>query len=335
MSPRKSTSALAAAAAPGFVLERSEAVPALIGRHEDFLFVAGLGRHRVRRRRGDRRRRPCLFARRRHGRGLHDGARPRAGAAGQARAGRDRRRRAADEPRRARHHRGDEPAQSRDPLRRQRPLRRDRLAEEPHQPRRRPREDRDRRRHQAHPHGRARGRHRRRRAPPARRQRHVVRAAARQADRAGRSSSATSMPRSAATASAPRCSRNSERVPTCSSPSPKSSSCSPNSVHRFAQAHLEKDALERAHDPRFPFDVAKLMSAQGLMGITIPEADGGQGGTLMDAVIAIEQVARGLPAQRRRGAVRQFRPDPHLRGIRLRRSRRRAGCPTCWAAASS
>ena len=43
MSHPKIKSALAAAAAPGFVLERSEAVPALIGRHEDFLFVAGLG----------------------------------------------------------------------------------------------------------------------------------------------------------------------------------------------------------------------------------------------------------------------------------------------------
>src|SRR2546426_3300331 len=32
-----------AAAAPGFVLERSEAVPRLIGRHEDFLLIAGLG----------------------------------------------------------------------------------------------------------------------------------------------------------------------------------------------------------------------------------------------------------------------------------------------------
>lgn len=67
------------------------------------------------------------------------------------------------------------------------------------------------------------------------------------------------------------------------------------SVRRFAQAHLAKDALRRAHDPRFPFDVAKLMSAQGLMGITIAEADGGQGGSLMDAVIAIEQVAAVCP----------------------------------------
>src|SRR5437660_9286608 len=66
-------------------------------------------------------------------------------------------------------------------------------------------------------------------------------------------------------------------------------------VRRFAQAHLETDALRRAHDPRFPFDVAKLMGAQGLMGITLPEADGGQGGTLMDAIIAIEQVAAVCP----------------------------------------
>jgi alkylation response protein AidB-like acyl-CoA dehydrogenase len=68
-----------------------------------------------------------------------------------------------------------------------------------------------------------------------------------------------------------------------------------DSVRRFALAHLEKDALTRAHNSGFPFDVAKLMSAQGLMGITIPEADGGVGGTLMDAVIAIEQIAAVCP----------------------------------------
>ena len=37
------TSPVAKAVAPDFVLERSEAVPALIGRHEDFLIIAGLG----------------------------------------------------------------------------------------------------------------------------------------------------------------------------------------------------------------------------------------------------------------------------------------------------
>jgi hypothetical protein len=67
------------------------------------------------------------------------------------------------------------------------------------------------------------------------------------------------------------------------------------SVRGFAQAHLAKDTLARAHNPRFPFEVAQLMSRQGLMGITIPAEDGGQGGTLMDAVIAIEQVAAVCP----------------------------------------
>jgi alkylation response protein AidB-like acyl-CoA dehydrogenase len=67
------------------------------------------------------------------------------------------------------------------------------------------------------------------------------------------------------------------------------------SVRGFAQAHLAKDTLARAHNPRFPFEVAQRMSAQGLMGITIAAEDGGQGGTLMDAVIAIEQVAAVCP----------------------------------------
>jgi hypothetical protein len=66
-------------------------------------------------------------------------------------------------------------------------------------------------------------------------------------------------------------------------------------VRRFAQAELAAGALARAHDPRFPFDVAKFMSKQGLMGITLAEEDGGQGGTLTDAVIAIEQVAAVCP----------------------------------------
>ena len=68
-----------------------------------------------------------------------------------------------------------------------------------------------------------------------------------------------------------------------------------DAVRRFALDHLAAGALARAHDARFPFDVAQKMSAQGLMGITIGEADGGQGGSLMDAVIAIEQIASVCP----------------------------------------
>jgi alkylation response protein AidB-like acyl-CoA dehydrogenase len=67
------------------------------------------------------------------------------------------------------------------------------------------------------------------------------------------------------------------------------------SVRKFARAELAPGALKRAHDPHFPFDIAKRMHAQGLMGITLPESDGGAGGTLMDAVIAIEEVAAACP----------------------------------------
>jgi alkylation response protein AidB-like acyl-CoA dehydrogenase len=67
------------------------------------------------------------------------------------------------------------------------------------------------------------------------------------------------------------------------------------SVLRFAKKELEKNALRRAHAPEYPFDVAKLMAKQGLLGITIAEADGGQGGSLMDAVLAIEAVASVCP----------------------------------------
>ncbi len=66
-------------------------------------------------------------------------------------------------------------------------------------------------------------------------------------------------------------------------------------VLRFAKTHLEKDRHRRAHHPGFPQDVAALMGENGLLGITIPEEDGGQGGTLMDAVLAIEQVASVCP----------------------------------------
>ena len=66
-------------------------------------------------------------------------------------------------------------------------------------------------------------------------------------------------------------------------------------VRRFAEKHLAAGARERAHAPGYPWDVARLMAKQALLGITIPEADGGQGGTLLDAALAIETVASVCP----------------------------------------
>ena len=68
-----------------------------------------------------------------------------------------------------------------------------------------------------------------------------------------------------------------------------------DSVRGFAERHLAAGALARAHQEEHPWDVARLMAEQGLLGITISEQDGGQGGSLMDAVIAIETVAQVCP----------------------------------------
>lgn len=68
-----------------------------------------------------------------------------------------------------------------------------------------------------------------------------------------------------------------------------------DSVRGLARRHLADGALSRAHQAHFPFDVARLMADNGLLGITIPEAEGGIGGTLLDAVIAIQTVASVCP----------------------------------------
>jgi len=68
-----------------------------------------------------------------------------------------------------------------------------------------------------------------------------------------------------------------------------------DSVRRFARSTLAEGALKRAHDPRYPWDIARMLAGQGLLGITIAQSDGGIGGTLMDAVIAIQEVALVCP----------------------------------------
>lgn len=66
-------------------------------------------------------------------------------------------------------------------------------------------------------------------------------------------------------------------------------------VRGFARRELSNGALERAHDPNFSFDLAQRLAGQGLLGILLPEEDGGAGGTLVDAVIAIQELAMVCP----------------------------------------
>jgi alkylation response protein AidB-like acyl-CoA dehydrogenase len=67
------------------------------------------------------------------------------------------------------------------------------------------------------------------------------------------------------------------------------------SVRRFACDRLQAGALGRAHSAEYPWEIAQLLADQGLLGLTIPVADGGQGATLLDAVIAIQEVAMSCP----------------------------------------
>lgn len=67
------------------------------------------------------------------------------------------------------------------------------------------------------------------------------------------------------------------------------------SVEAFARDKLAPGALARAHSPHYPWDVARQLAETGLLGITIPEEKGGQGGSLLDAVVAIQAVASACP----------------------------------------
>ncbi|MDO8777754.1 MAG: acyl-CoA dehydrogenase family protein [Burkholderiaceae bacterium] len=68
-----------------------------------------------------------------------------------------------------------------------------------------------------------------------------------------------------------------------------------DSVARFARENLGEGALARAHSTQYPWETAALLAKQGLLGIAFTEEDGGQGGTLMHAVLAIQQIALVCP----------------------------------------
>ncbi|MIL09822.1 acyl-CoA dehydrogenase, partial [Salmonella enterica subsp. enterica] len=68
-----------------------------------------------------------------------------------------------------------------------------------------------------------------------------------------------------------------------------------DSVLKFSKRNLEAGAQQRAHSGEYPFDVAKLMAQEGLLGLSIPAEQGGMGGTVLDSIIAIETVASVCP----------------------------------------
>lgn len=63
------------------------------------------------------------------------------------------------------------------------------------------------------------------------------------------------------------------------------------SVRTLAARELASGALERAHNPRYPWGVAKLLAQHSLLGLTVSEEDGGGGAGLLEAVLAIRELA--------------------------------------------
>ncbi|MBI2527520.1 MAG: acyl-CoA dehydrogenase family protein [Candidatus Rokubacteria bacterium] len=66
-------------------------------------------------------------------------------------------------------------------------------------------------------------------------------------------------------------------------------------ARELAEREFRTDALDWTRRDAFPWDRARTLARAGLLGLTIPEADGGQGGKLLDAVLALEQVAQVCP----------------------------------------
>jgi alkylation response protein AidB-like acyl-CoA dehydrogenase len=63
----------------------------------------------------------------------------------------------------------------------------------------------------------------------------------------------------------------------------------------FAEKELAADAFAPIRPPDFVRDRARRLAQLGFTGLTFPTSDGGQGGTVMDAVIVLAEVARVCP----------------------------------------
>ena len=68
-----------------------------------------------------------------------------------------------------------------------------------------------------------------------------------------------------------------------------------DSVRQLSRKHFAEKAFTWIKTDEYPWEHAKILAENELMGIRIPEEDGGQGGTLMDAVIAIMEITKVCP----------------------------------------
>ena len=64
-------------------------------------------------------------------------------------------------------------------------------------------------------------------------------------------------------------------------------------VREFAQNEIRPIAEDLDDTERFPDEIYRHMGKLGLFGVTIPEQDGGSGGTVRDYVNVMEELAYG------------------------------------------
>jgi hypothetical protein len=69
------------------------------------------------------------------------------------------------------------------------------------------------------------------------------------------------------------------------------------SVRRLSLKHFAPKAFtwETGSGGSYPWENAKILAENGLMGMRLPEEEGGQGATLMDCVIAIMEITKVCP----------------------------------------
>jgi len=68
-----------------------------------------------------------------------------------------------------------------------------------------------------------------------------------------------------------------------------------DSVRRLSLKYFAPKAFTWGKEGSYPWENAKILAENGLLGMRLPEKDGGQGATLMDSVIAIMEITKVCP----------------------------------------